>query len=872
MKNSCGIEARAAKVLCTWFLAAAAVTMAGCGGGDTNSNLPPSGSAGPSSAVSATPVADTASGTMPLTVTFNATNPKGSITKYEWNMRDNSPMKEGQQVQHTFMEPGSYDVTLTVRDAAGRFNNASLMVNVGGGGGGTVCQPAPALFTNNVWPALNGTCLLCHASGRVAAGTGLVFVLGGTTEQNYNVLRTFASTKADVLLGKTIGLPTHDGGKPFVDANSQQYKDLAALVPVMASSCTTAPPGTPPAPIPPPVLGQFWAGVTFQSDAKTLAKASVLFAGRNPTTAEYTAVQTGGLPMLRQTIRGYMDGPAFDAFLNEAGDTHFLTGSVVVYGNNRGLVAADWPTAADVINNVNIVDNARNRLQTAIRREPIELIKYIVKNNRPFTEAVNGRYTVANGVMAQYLSATVQGSFTDAANDNEWRPATLPSMRLGGTREQAGVLSTHAWLDRFPTTPTNRNRHRVYIMAQQFLGTDVAALAARPIDDGGTFRIPTMENPGCAVCHDTIDPMAAGWQNWDETNRFQRFRDSTMKDHALPGSYRANNYPRDAANMAYYRLGDSWFRDQKAPGYGATPMPNGLTGNSTALQWLSDQVVADQRFPIGAVHFWYTVLFNKQPLKAPLEASAPGYANQLAAFNAQNEEFQEIAQRFTTNRGNGAYNVRDLLVDLVMSRWTRAEKVTGLDAGRTIELGDVGQMTMLNPAALNRKLISVVGGNFAEFDNPFTGFGLTYGNFDGNQRTERANEHTTMQTATLDRLASVRGCQLTQADFNRPVATRLLFPNVALTDTPATAAGLQAITNNVVHLHKWLWKDEAASASDPEVQRTLKLYQDVWADRANAPARPVTCAYTNANDPNYTGRAWVAVLAYMIGDPDFVFE
>jgi hypothetical protein len=98
-----------------------------------------------------------------------------------------------------------------------------------------------------------------------------------------------------------------------------------------------------------------------------------------------------------------MDGPAFDAFLNEAGDTHYLTGSVVVYGNNRGLVAADWATAADVINNVNIVDNARNRLQAAIRREPIELIKYIVKNDRPFTEAVNGKYTVANGVMAQYL-------------------------------------------------------------------------------------------------------------------------------------------------------------------------------------------------------------------------------------------------------------------------------------------------------------------------------------------------------------------------------------------------------------------------------------------------------------------------------------
>jgi hypothetical protein len=86
------------------------------------------------------------------------------------------------------------------------------------------------------------------------------------------------------------------------------------------------------------------------------------------------------------------------------------------------------------------------------------------------------------------------------------------------------VISTHAWRDRFPTTPTNRNRHRVYMLAKQFLATDVAALAARPIEDSTTFLVPVMEDPNCKVCHDTIDPIAAGWQNWDETNRFLRFR------------------------------------------------------------------------------------------------------------------------------------------------------------------------------------------------------------------------------------------------------------------------------------------------------------------------------------------------------------
>jgi hypothetical protein len=128
-----------------------------------------------------------------------------------------------------------------------------------------------------------------------------------------------------------------------------------------------------------------------------------------------------------------------------------------------------------------------------------------------------------------------------------------------------------------------------------------------------------------------------------------------------------------------------------------------------------------------------------------------------------------------------------------------------------------------------------------------------------------------MQSVTIDRLVAVRSCTFAKGDFDKPVASRLLFPNVTLADTPATAAGRDAIVANVRHLHKWLWKEDAAP-TDPEVQRTVKLFEDIWADRATAPTRPTTCVYNNTNDPNYTGRAWAAVLAYMIGDPKFLYE
>jgi len=380
--------------------------------------------------------------------------------------------------------------------------------------------------------------------------------------------------------------------------------------------------------------------------------------------------------------------------------------------------------------------------------------------------------------------------------------------------------------------------------------------------------VPTVENPACASCHNTIDPIAAGFQNWNEANRFLPVRTNNV-DHALPASYRSANYPRDANNMPYYRAGDNWFRDGAVPGYGTTAMPGGFTGNKTALQFLGQQVAMDTRFALGAVHFWYQGLFGREPLKAPLDSTAPQYQGQLTAYNAQNDEFKTMATRFAANQGRGTYNVKDLLVDLIMSQWGRAEKLAPGNA--RAELQDVGTVTMLSPSQLNRKLAGLVGQGWVDFNNPYTGFALNYGDFDGIGRTTRSQSHTMMQTVTIDRLVAVRSCAVTQADFGKAAGDRLLFPLVTLNDTPATAAGLTAITANVRHLHKWLWKEDLPE-TDAEVQRTLKLYTDTWAERAAAPTRPVNCGFTNANDPTYSGRAWAAVIAYMLGDPKFLYE
>ena len=64
--------------------------------------------------------------------------------------------------------------------------------------------------------------------------------------------------------------------------------------------------------------------VTMAPTRKTLRRAALIFAGRNPTDAEYAAAQRGGAA-LRATIRGFMTGPEFHEFLIRGANDRLLT-------------------------------------------------------------------------------------------------------------------------------------------------------------------------------------------------------------------------------------------------------------------------------------------------------------------------------------------------------------------------------------------------------------------------------------------------------------------------------------------------------------------------------------------------------------------
>lgn len=70
-----------------------------------------------------------ASGTAPLTVSFDASASTGEIVAYTWDF-DDGATGSGETTEHTFTSAGTYNVRLTVRDDEGREDSAQRTVTV----------------------------------------------------------------------------------------------------------------------------------------------------------------------------------------------------------------------------------------------------------------------------------------------------------------------------------------------------------------------------------------------------------------------------------------------------------------------------------------------------------------------------------------------------------------------------------------------------------------------------------------------------------------------------------------------------------------------------------------------------------------------
>jgi len=395
----------------------------------------------------------------------------------------------------------------------------------------------------------------------------------------------------------------------------------------------------------------------------------------------------------------------------------------------------------------------------------------------------------------------------------------------------AGILNTPAFLARYPSTATNRNRARSRWTQYFFLDKDIEASAARTTDPDALAdrNNPTMNNPNCTVCHIPMDPVAGTFQNY--SHEFGLYRRNWPGTDSLADSYK---YPEDGETL--YQEGDTWYRDMRTAGFDGSDAPN----SENSLQWLAQQIVADDRFATSSVKFWWPAIYGTQALLAPEVESDPNFPYQLIAFESENNQISKLADDFRTGfTSRGAYNLKDLLVEMVVGNKFRAKSIEKLSETDAKIYADEGPGRIVSPETLQKKIKSSLGIEWTQWRDPETGrkvhwltenylYYFLYGGIDSVGITKRPEDYSTTMRAIMENLGAEIGGWIAGNDFLLPQKDRLLFTNVELTSTPENG-GAQAIQENIQALLNKLW-NKSYAIDHQEVQIVYQLWLDIQAD------------------------------------------
>ena len=242
--------------------------------------------------------------------------------------------------------------------------------------------------------------------------------------------------------------------------------------------------------------------------------------------------------------------------------------------------------------------------------------------------------------------------------------------------------------------------------------------------------------------------------------------------------------------------GDTWYRDMRRPGFDGEFVPNA----DSSLPWLAEQIVADPRFAEATVEFWWPAIMGRDVAEPPEDENDANFEGRLLASNAQTAEVERLARGFRRGfRGGSPYNLKDLLVEMVLSRWFRAESIADPDAVRAVALRNAGARRLLTPEELARKTLALTGFQWGRIrgqnrrslherdSSALTrGYGLLYGGIDSDGVKDRATDLTSVMAGVAQSHAVESSCPVVMKEFFLlPDERRRLFDGIDETVTPA---------------------------------------------------------------------------------------
>lgn len=743
--------------------------------------------------------------------------------------------------------------------------------------GPAACLSERDRFLETVWtPVLEKKCLTCHQPGGLAWEEKARLVLvpatyPGFQETNIEALRSmlrYAYEGEPLLLAKPTNLAPHGGG-PVLEPGSAAHEAFRAWIEAESSTSATDDACTPALP---------WEGHPVEPAFATFRRAALNLTGRSPTPAERAALEADP-EQLTPMLEALMAEPGFTAWLKTAWNDVLL---VDLYRSNVGratnlLNSIDFPGSRDAWFNTLSFDERRLATE-GIAHEPLELIAWVVREGLPFTEILTADHTVVNTLTAPILNAELED---DGATDPlAMRPARAGYMRDGAWQPwpHAGILSSPMVLNRFPTTPTNLNRHRAWWVLRTFIATDVLTVADRPVDpdQASAFTLPWRQDSQCVVCHAVIDPVAGGWAGFDDRD----------PDRYFPG----RNAPPDVFD----------------PGYEELLMPADPTEGR--LGWLAARIAEDRRFPYSVARLTASMWTGRPPIDHPRGADRPTFGAERRAWQAYDAMLVDVTAAFKES----GLDYRRLLAAIIAHPLNRIDgfatptspaatsDLAGPEDEARAALAPFGHRRWLTPELLDRRIEALLGFPWRNTNSTsaalMTEYRLLYGGIDSEQVTVRLDVPNGVMGSISERMSNEVACTAAAWEFAQAPEARRLLGAVSITDTPTTAQGdaIPAATGRIrealANVHNHLL-GESVSADSEAVDELFALFRDIQeAGRRNvadgsepsalacrARNHPVTRELLPTeqrveSDPDYTVRAWMAVISYVLSDYRFLSQ
>ncbi len=162
--------------------------------------------------------------------------------------------------------------------------------------------------------------------------------------------------------------------------------------------------------------------------------------------------------------------------------------------------------------------------------EAANFVTLVFRENRPLTDLISANYVVVNGRLAQYYGLNL-------AEDATWQTVSIADGRRGGVTTMASVLTSSSYPRR--TSPVLRGRW----ILDELLGTPVpppppnvpALEETSAVADSQTLRQRLevhRQKPECASCHNRMDPLGFGLENFDGIGRWRESEGSLPIDSA----------------------------------------------------------------------------------------------------------------------------------------------------------------------------------------------------------------------------------------------------------------------------------------------------------------------------------------------------